>query len=536
MCEHSTLQYQWMRYLPSQDDGHAWEPIWTSVITNISTSIQNTPVLRPASEGPLRRIQEMRTHATDCLDGNGEPLFSDILPEVYLSQKYSYSDLSTLEKHGLRVINWSLLLKRIKVDLNASTSRMKTYTDEDWHRRVAQLLQEPIQKGSPSARGLRQMPFLPLRTGKWHTIADGAAYYQNVEGLTIPDGVPLNVVDASAASHPERRQLFDLLGVQTASIDLVRKLLKEKYRQRVQSLTLNQSIEDLHFMYMTHDCASERAEPLDVVIVTSDSNVARPVTQDVYMPSAEPLSPAQLLAPDSGPDDQTMRPEIVLLHQDYFASPPSKPTPSSPTWIHWLYDTINIRRQLRLKARNSNDISSECLYVAKHRPQKFMSLLNLLWRLQGTDLKDNVALKRELRKTEVLCRNDHTRALQDTCLPTQHFMDIASRFSLGTDEFPWLEIDGKSEGIVNPNDWKQLAEHLDLYHPIRTPDYDLAEWILKTIQEQKIDQGVPSDALYSDSDGFFGSERHLKMHNLYTFLEAQIRMSKDSEKLQNHLK
>ncbi|KND89214.1 hypothetical protein TOPH_06201 [Tolypocladium ophioglossoides CBS 100239] len=93
LCEHDTLQYQWMRYLPKKED-YPWDDFWTSLLDKIGARLRSTPVLRPANGGALRLIKDLRVNAPIELDRNEKPLFSDISPEIYLSLRYRWGTCS----------------------------------------------------------------------------------------------------------------------------------------------------------------------------------------------------------------------------------------------------------------------------------------------------------------------------------------------------------------------------------------------------------------------------------------------------------
>lgn len=311
------------------------------------------------------------------------PLFPDITPELYMSQNYTNSDIAILEKNGLPSMFMAEIIRRVKHDLQDGSSRIKSYEDTDWHTRAAQLLQIPFEKKwDDRIQEVRDMELLHLTDGNWTTINDGAVYYTDMDKLTIPDGLQLRVVNPLASGNRERRKLFDLIGVRKASIKLVRDQIRQRYRQTGSwSLTNSISVADMHFMYLTQDAATLAEEKLGVKIATIEMSLKDSTSIDVYFPSEDPLSASKLLAPTpSGPgtDDGAPGFSVSFLNNCYLDRPPPEPPAALPGWMTWLHRSLHIRHHLRLQARSSDDISEACRYVARHRPKKFMNLLNRL--------------------------------------------------------------------------------------------------------------------------------------------------------------
>ena len=529
MCEHETLQYQWMRYLPSTDGGHAWGSFWTTVIDAIKTRLGTTPVLRPASLGPLRQIREMRMLTEIYLDQNGRPLFADILPEKYLSPGYAIADLKILASYGLSIMFMKEVIMLIEHDLQALPSRMKSCTSKEWHDRAAMLLQVPFKRRwKERILELRNLKLLPLRDSRWISINDDVAYYPDLNGMTIPDGLKLSVIDKSAAKNPERRAFFDLLGVKTATIDLVRDLICQRYRQTAWSLPLRTSLDDLRFLYLTHDAASRQEKRLAVSIITNDGEIIDPTWNDVYLTSDDHLGASELLAPTPpGPDLDDGAPGHPALFIDdiYLSSPPSDPPATLPTWTDWLHDTIHIRRHVRLKDKSSDNMSDILLYVSKHRPVKFLSLLNELWQLEDPRTRQNETLIEQLRSTEVLCKGGRFYELTETFLPTSYNEELANRFLVGGDPFRWLQLDSLSGHACQPQEWEGLTTGLGFGLPENDLEFGLS--ILDYMEETQDDE--PSDGSRSLFYSFQGSAGHRRVHDLYVFLEAQVRGSRDEE-------
>lgn len=87
---------------------------------------------------------QLQTLSEECLDRLGVPLFSDLPGDSqrYLSRHYSEAEIAILKStFGIRTMDDSGLLERIKQDLAASYSELKSpHTQQDWYTRAASLI------------------------------------------------------------------------------------------------------------------------------------------------------------------------------------------------------------------------------------------------------------------------------------------------------------------------------------------------------------------------------------------------------------
>ena len=86
---------------------------------------------------------------------------------------------------------------------------------------------------------------------------------------------------------------------------------------------------------------------------------------------------------------------------------------------------------MRLTEKQGQSLSEECLYVAKHRPEKFLGFLSKYWTVDGSVIIKKSDLLGKLLQTKVLCRGNRMHSLGETYLPTaelqQIFLEIPGR-------------------------------------------------------------------------------------------------------------
>ncbi|KAJ8107304.1 hypothetical protein ONZ43_g6777 [Nemania bipapillata] len=99
MSDSEKLRYKWMRYLPQKDD-HPWGGYWRRLYDCIKAKIETAPLIRPLSKIFKYRTKEVRKLTTLAKDTNGEAIFPDAFPVMYVSDEYDVADLDYLEDIG----------------------------------------------------------------------------------------------------------------------------------------------------------------------------------------------------------------------------------------------------------------------------------------------------------------------------------------------------------------------------------------------------------------------------------------------------
>ncbi len=504
LCNHETLQYQWMRYLP-EETAYPWDDFWKGVVADIRMQIKGTPVLRAAIPGPLRLIESVRRHRSTHLDASGEPLLPDIDPWPYLSPRYESADLDRLHDLGLKDLDMHGILLRAKSDLTAPTSRIQTIQDEDWQSRLARLLHYPFVENTTAniemqwalrcmCRELMELDLLPLRDGTWTSAASGSIYHSRVQGtdLDIPPGLALNmkVVDPTAAANADRKQLFDALGVRNAPAADVRAAVLDRYRNT--HPTLPESVSYLRFLYLTERLANHLYDGNEKLRIYSHHEKLEDATQtDVFIrDDDDPYGAAQLLratAPGLGAGAGAPGLDILFAHAAYFQNPPERRVDG--TWECWLTRTCGLQpcvtwiRQAGADTQE-RELTPACTYVAQHRPEKFLGLLRVNWKRHGLHLeRKDSAIIEDLGWIPVLCKGPgiNLRPLHSTFLPLEELVTVCDWFMLDGEFFPWLELETPLSNNAAPTEWRHLASAFGLgYH---RELLDLALEVLKSIVE-----------------------------------------------------
>jgi hypothetical protein len=512
LCDDDSLRFLWMRYLP-REDAYPWDSFWRRIIIDIETRLKDADIMEPARPGPRRPIARVVRHTPKELDRNGDPLFADINPPLYLSKRYRAADLNLLAGLGLKYTAMDRIVARVKHDLTLPNSRLKCHTDQDWHDRAAKLLQLPFTRNWPNRiQELRELDLLPLRGGGWISATAQHIYFSRIGELEIPSGLEgLHVICPTAATNVNRHRLFDLLGVEEADIGFIRSRILAIYPLSVNAtITPSQGVEHIRFLYRTH----QHAQPpfrYDQLQVFSRTGRLINISEDYYIPSDEPMGPTKLLEPTPpgpNPGDSASGYEVNFLHQCYLDDPPEQPSENSRSWVSWLMFHLRSRRNLRLTSPQRDWISDEAEYVSLERPDKFAEFVRTRWRDEGNILVEAIS-EPAITDASVPCIDWTMVPLGNVFLPTPPLKRLCARFLRECEFFPWLRV----EEPVQVQEWEPMAEGLGTLLP--ASDLDFALEILEYL--------VHANQLAHDI-----SEPE-RVYNLYKFIQAQVQLSDEPE-------
>lgn len=509
-----------MRYVPSTENKMSRGAFWGEVVATIRSALQYTPLLRPASLGRLRLIGDLKNISPKALDESWSPLFEDITPEIYLSSSYTVRDTNILVNLGLQYARMQHHIDRVRSDLSSSRSRFKQSTNKDWHSRVARLLAVPFQMDWKNhVSQVKELSLIPLNDGSWTSSHSGLVYYPETHGIEIPAATDVRLLLPTACSDEDRRVLFNHLGAQEATIQLIRNKILQRYKGSYPHFSPNISMAHLIFLYRSHRLAGESIDYTDVMLVTQPGEeMTNPFAVDTYLPCANELGVSKLLSPiPAGLGNDAGAPgfKVHFVDDVYLNDTPDRPSEQSLTWSKWLCQCLNLRTNIRLVNKLGDCLSDACLYVAKHRPQKFLSLLHAEWPTQRQSILGNAKVLQELRSIKVLCQDGHYQALAETYMPTESYKADAARFLGDNDIFPWLYLEESSNHLSNLQKWHTIAEDLEFGFcgtGYRT-DVDFGLDILKSVAHD--------GSLVSEDPSL--PER---VYGLYLFLDAKVGASR----------
>ncbi|KAK7453070.1 hypothetical protein Landi51_04065 [Colletotrichum acutatum] len=497
MCQHPTLQFQWMRWLP-QRHSYPWDNFWNGLLEDIKNRIKTSKTLRTRRSGRLGDIHSLRRLQSNWLDEIGSPLFDDLDTEMYVAEEYQVKDLSLLEPYGLKWLSADDRLARIEHDLGQpiDTSRMKnSSTSPQWHSQAAGMIQRLVATASPqSLARIRTLDIIPLRDGSWTSINRNRRpiyFPYSGNGLEIPTNLPLSLVSPEASAVGDRYKLFELLGVQTATVEEIQQLIFEAPIPNLKTdATLLASVSNLKFLYSSHHdtshCGESSTAIANLFVFDHTMEVQLPHRQDVYLATNGPYEPRSLLQPRANHPDGCF---VSFLHNQYFECPPETPAGLEQTWSEWLERVLRVRRRLRLTSSTSPEsLSPELDYVRIFRPECFIEALQYHWILLNHDDSSTPKFLCNLRALNITCKDGRDYPLAETTLPLLELQAIVSSY-LGDLTISFLQIDEAAHSASFHSKWGFLVNKLGVRS---RDDVNLYLSIL-----EKITEGQPQQESYS---------------------------------------
>ena len=264
-CNHPTLLFQWMRYLPNR---MVYDPFWAQLCPQIVRLLKETRVLRPWSGGPLKRPDQLKWVRNYFLDEAGNPLFKDMPDEVYLSSEYELNDVLQLDILAVSELSFGDISTRVRADLDGPSSRWKSSTtSDDWVTRSASMLMRPYHHRHSSNTEilmLESLPLIPLQDGSWVPVTSKSIFHPDSDGVPVPTDLGLQLVEPQALKNSARKSLFKRFGLQHCVPEDVIALILKKYN-RWSNAPLQTSVSHLRYLYW-HLPKEERDLPKTVYL------------------------------------------------------------------------------------------------------------------------------------------------------------------------------------------------------------------------------------------------------------------------------
>ncbi|KAK8094937.1 hypothetical protein PG997_001622 [Apiospora hydei] len=443
-CEHDTLRYQWMRYLPNKGS-RDWGTLWLSLIGKIADKLSKTPILLGRRLPHLRLINDVFIPWNNFKDEDGRPLLDDCDHDQLISQHYGAEDLCILRHFGLGPFPGQKMLELIKQDLSRGPlSRIKSpKTQDNWHECFAKFLHQPFQmpRMENAKARLKEMDLLPLQ-----------------------DDIGLRLI--SNITNPHRKTLFEDLGVVMAPIDLVRNKILQMYQKETKALqlTIPSSKRHLEFLYLSHHMKSDKEVKYSklAIFVDGHSVPRRPFCEVIYVEDDNSYGASQVFKKTKvGPNPGDSAPGHVSLfvNSEYLKDSPATPQGQTLTWREWLYSELRVQRVVAI---GDNALSVDGKYLQKHRPDKFLGCVHL-WIQSKKDASPDQF--KYLSDIEFLCQGNRRSLLKDAYFPTEELTKRVERYLGHEFFFPWLEADLDATPKAIPPEWQTTMDALGVGSP-----------------------------------------------------------------------
>ena len=521
-----------MRWLP-QRKTYPWDEFWLSLLERIEKGISNVKVLRTLVSGQLKYITNVARLQPWLRDENGDPLFLDLATEIYLAKEYTEEDLDSLGPYGLCSAGTHAVIDRVENDLACGFRRCRMrnpLTDNQWHSLAARALMklEELSASSPSTNErFKELKLVPLGNGTWVSATSSRLYYSHSEQLTIPDCLGLRLVDTDAANNPDRRALFDKLGVTEALVKDVRALVLQEPLDPVGTQdALLASVTCLKFLYLSEGLVDNEEAQADMKgfrIYDQYLKAYLPTKSRVYIPTSDEYGPLQTLTANG----KAPRFPASFLNYGYLADIPATPLGQIYCWEEWLPSRLRLFRHVKLITRDSQKrlfLSLEFRYLERHRPERLLGALQRAWEIEGTKAVKSADVLEGLRTLEVPCNERDEFSLGEplatTYLPLPELKGKLSRY-VEDEGFLFLDLGEPITSSTYTAKWGFLVDHLGVGH---TDDLRFYLSILKTIRFSNAAAGVRRHARILD----VYEAIHARCREADNFLDAQAETRQDS--------
>jgi len=359
--------------------------------------------------------------------------------------------------------------------------------------------------------------------GKWVSASSGPHYYSHIGQLRIPGcRLGLGLVNTDAASNPDRRALFDKLGVMEALVKDIRALIMQKSVAPVaDTIAIWVSFSRLEFLYLSETLLEDGEVPVRLKgfeVYDQCHRAFKPTGQRAYISTDDEYGPSQLLAAKKHAPGL----RATFLHGDYLTLVGQSPTPQGLTysWEEWLALRLRLNRHLRLTMKDSQGvlkINSEFRYLERYRPDRLLGALQRAWEIEGTRVVAYAELLEELRGLEVPCKGKDNFSLGEplstTYLPLPELEGKLSRY-IEDEGLLFLDLGEPITSSTYTTKWGFLVDHLGVGH---TDDLRFYLSILKTIRYSNTVAEVRRNARILDLYEVI----HARCREADSFLDAQ---------------
>lgn len=502
-CSRPVLQYEWLSFLPGDSIAHEfWEDLHDIIIEQLAKH----PILLTRKGVRQLPSQLQRLSKRHC-DKYGEPLFEDLRQEVYLSSEYSTEHREYLRELGVTSLSWNNIIARIIPYLQGETPRfLHPDQDDDWHRRVADLLLRGLKDKGNEAK-IKALPLIPLRDGSLsHNGSENIYFPSDVLGNHVPSDLGLQIVDDDALKNDTRKLLYEKLGVQYCSPSFVARQIVKRYNPP-QRINLAESVSHLKYFYQ-----SLPDEALnDCIFVMNQSEV--PIyrkrltfglflrVDDLYFDTNGDFGTRHIakelrkVIGSSG---------MNILHDNYLEAIPLNEEINGRSWKQWLERRALMGKVPRLRDPSTTGISHLFTKIIEFRPQLLAGILKRYW--SSYRKQKTAAIVEAIRNAKVPCNGTNTHhPLKATYLPTLRLMEICQQACVNDYFDLFIDLGSSSEvSEIEPAQW----EFLRVFEVGIKPDIHFFRDIIFTLIENNTGNKL-KDGLFYLYEQLFLEAAHL---------------------------
>lgn len=403
------FRYQWPCILPKENyvRGHALAQVYTDIVKLLAEA-----KVLVSRENSLEAPVNLTYIPREFQDHDGSPLIPHGGP--YLSSKYIFSDLKSLK---VKSMDSTYFLKNLKSFISENHVNFHNKPDT-WHTTLAEILIEKFDEPQ-----IRDLEIIPLANKKWVAKdASGDLFFPyGVDGISIPAGIEVAVLDQQSCGCPIRTRLFEKLKVQVLDKSRVCELIIKKHREwRKHEVLQNGSVEMIvshaHYLFL----ASYKIQNLARFWVYDEHQI--PCTKGSWLyinleNKPNPISSYYTQCPSI----------ITLIHPTYLDKGfgDKSLVENWIGWIQWLQDSLGCSTVPRLSGSNGS-MSPEFSYLINNMSSTvFLTLLRDNWafylpNFEG-EQQHKISTRRKISESSVKC-SQGLKLLKNTVLPLPNML------------------------------------------------------------------------------------------------------------------
>ena len=288
----------------------------------------------------------------------------------------------------------------------------------EWHEDVAAALNSFTSLSRSSELSL--LPIIPLRDGSWVSTSSSSKtiFLDHEDGVHIPTGIDIRLVDNEAAKSPARATLYKSLGIKTCNSGEVSDLILAKHRDGCRNF--NSPGELLAHLVYLYQARAQRPylEYKHLWVVSSRGKNAK--AKDLYID----IPGNDLLSAWFKSDTECLN----FIHPDYITAISGK---EQAAWLNWLVDTIGLSSTIRLTEEGKLSRALKSV-IAHHGSVSWLDLL------RNSRSRVPASAYKELSEIQVTCVDGALRKLRETLLPSSDLLKTAARFN--SQSLPFIKL------------------------------------------------------------------------------------------------
>lgn len=375
--------------------------LFSSVRDQIIKSLKSEHILETRG-GYFAKPDELLYLPSEFVDDDGEYLLKHGPQQRhYLSSHYTLNELSIL---GVRPLTLAVFLSDLKSFASDQLFCFRQMPNI-WHSKVATAA---LQNNCGLYRELKFCPLIPLQDGSWVSPSSGDIFFASTDtNVFVPGGIDVLLVDQASSQDPERRRLYQSLGVRTLGFQEVCKMILKTHDKASMEFTVKDLVSHASYMFRARELF--RATLSDqLLLVTAERKCAR--GKDLYMelPNSVRLS------------DLTVCKDFVsLIHPLYLEQHEG----SFENWTRWLHHDLQVAYLPRLFTQGSLiNLTDEFHCLIQHAPTQCLLLLRDHWShyfppAHQDRRKREYAIDAVKRHLKISCSNGKLTAIGNTFFP-----------------------------------------------------------------------------------------------------------------------